>query len=171
MLIGKKENAFALCEGPIEDSFCIATGANDTAMLTTESFQARCAIDIRHRGKVGGVDHIGKLVPSRFDLANRGHVGHGAACCHIGQDDGDSVAATCFEFIWAVCKDIGCLCHEVHTAEDDVAAVWAIGGQLAELVGVTGQVCVGDHFVLLIMVSQNQKTRTEFLFCHRDPIA
>ena len=45
----------------------------------------------------------------------------------------------------------------MNPAEDDPAAVHALGRHLAELVGVAPEVGERDDFVLLVMVSENQE--------------
>ena len=60
-------------------------------------------------------------------------------------------------FVGLVGQDVGRFGHEVHAAKDDRPAVAAFGRHLAELVTVAPQVGHGDHFVLLIMVAQDQQ--------------
>src|SRR5206468_7218810 len=45
----------------------------------------------------------------------------------------------------------------MHAAKHDVAAVLAGGGHLAELIAVPPQIAMGDYFILLIMVPQDQQ--------------
>ena len=62
-------------------------------------------------------------------------------------------------FAGPVGQDVGRFGHEVDAAEGDRPAVAAFGRHLAELVAVAAQVGQGDHFVLLIMVPEDQQPR------------
>ena len=50
--------------------------------------------------------------------------------------------------------------HKVHTAENDVAPI-CVGGNLREFVGVAGVVGKANHFIALIMVSENHAIAPE----------
>ena len=101
------------------------------------------------------------LVPGGFDLVDGGHVGHRAAGGHVGQHDGHALAAALGQLLGPIGQDVGRLGHEVHAAEDDAAAIAAVGGHLAELIAVAAQVGEGDHLVLLIVMAQNQQLRAQ----------
>ena len=92
-----------------------------------------------------------------------GHVGHRAAGGQVGQDHADALAAALGELLGAVGEDVGRLGHEVDAAERDVAAVAALGRHLAELIAVAGEVGEGDHFVLLIVVAEDQQLRPQLV--------
>ena len=51
----------------------------------------------------------------------------------------------------------------MHAAECDEPAVAAVGGHLAELIAVAGQVGQGDHLVLLIVVPEDQQPRPQLV--------
>ena len=86
-----------------------------------------------------------------------GHVGHRAAGRQVGQDDGHALAAALGQLLGAVGQDVGRLGHEVDAAEHDGAAVAAVGRVLAEAVAVAAEIGQGDHFVLLIVMAQDQQ--------------
>ena len=79
VLIGKEHHAARAGEGPFERRLGVAAGANDAAMAADECFEARRRVDVGDRRDVFGVDHLGELIPRRFNLANAGHVGHRTA--------------------------------------------------------------------------------------------
>ena len=105
------------------------------------------------------VDHLGQLLPAILDLVDLGHVGHGAAGGQVGQDHGHALAAALGQALGAVGQDVGRLGHEVDAAEGDRPALLVGGGQLAEPVAVAPEVRQGDHFVLLIVMSEDQQPR------------
>ncbi len=66
-------------------------------------------------------------------------------------------------------QDVGRFGHEVDAAKGDRPAVAAFGRHLAELVTVAPQVGHGDHFVLLVVMAQDQQPRAQ-IGAHRvDP--
>ena len=87
MLIGKEEDSFSFRKGPFQDRFGIAAGADDSVVPTAESFQAGGAIDVGNRGHILGINDLRKLLPCRLDLADCGHVCHGATGGHVRQND------------------------------------------------------------------------------------
>ena len=140
-------------------------------MFSAEGFEARGAVDVGHRSELSGVDHFGELAPSRLDLTDRGHIGHGASGGHVRQHDGDALTAALFELLGSVGQDVSRLGHEVHTAKNDVAAIGAIGSELAQLVRVARQVCMLDDFVLLVVVPEDEQAFAEGLLRLSDPLA
>ena len=171
MLVGEEEHPFALSKRPFQDGFGIAACADDPAMFSAEGFEARGAVDVGHRSELLGVDHFGELAPSRLDLTDRGHVGHRASGGHIRQDDGHALTPALFELLGSIGQDVCRLGHEVHTAENDVAAIGAIGSELAQLVRVARQVRMLDNFVLLVVVPQDEQAFAEGFFRLCDPLA
>ena len=103
------------------------------------------------------VDHLGQLLPAVFDLLDLGHVGHRAAGRQVGQDDGHALAAARGQLLRPVGQDVGRLGHEVDAAEGDRPALLVGRGQGAELIAVAAQVRQGDHFVLLVVMAEDQQ--------------
>ena len=171
VLVGEEKHPLALSEGPIKDRFGIAACTDDTAMFSAEGFEARGAVDVGHRGEISGVDHFGELAPSRLDLTDCGHIGHRTSGGHVRQHDGDALTAALFELLGSIGQDVSRLGHEVHTAENDVAAIGAFSSELAQLVRVARQVCMLDDFVLLVMVPEDEQAFAEGLLRLRDPLA
>ena len=89
-----------------------------------------------------------KLLPAIGDRIEVGHIGHGAACGEIRQDDG----------LVGAREHVGGLGHEVHAAEDDGLGLGASPGGVRELEGVADEVRVLDHLVALIEVAQDNET-------------
>ncbi len=71
------------------------------------------------------------------------------------------------EFLRSIRQDIRRLCHEVNAAKNDGFAITAVGRHLAELIAVSRQIREFDHFVLLIVMSENQQLIT---LCSRDQL-
>ena len=67
-------------------------------------------------------------------------------------------------------QDVGRLGHEVDAAKRDRPTLCVGGGHLAELIAVAPQIGQRDHFVLLVMVSQNEQPRAHFAPHGRDPL-
>ena len=59
-------------------------------------------------------------------------------------------------------QDVGRFGHEMDAAEGDRPAVGAVGRHLAELIAVALQIGKRDHFVLLIMMAEDQQLRPPF---------
>ena len=171
VLIGKEQHAAACARRP--------TRSTAAALLDVQTMPPclpqnafRLAAELMYVTGVmsAGVDHFAQFFPGSFDLVDRGHVGHRAAGRHVGQHDGHALAAARGQLLGPVGQDVGRLGHEVDAAEGDRPAVAAFGRHLAELVAVAAQVGERDHFVLLIVVPQNQQPRTEFRPHGVDPL-
>ena len=147
VLVGKKQDATALRERPVEDGPCVGAGANDAAVPSAERLELGGRINIGYGGDVVGVDDIAEVLPCRLDRFEVGHVGHAAPGGQVGKVNLDLVAG----------EDIGCFGHEVDAAKHDRPASLAVGGELAQLEAVSPKVGETDDLVLLIMVSQNQE--------------
>ncbi len=161
MLIGKEQHSLGALESPLQHGRRIAGSANNAAVASAEGFQIGGRVDVRDRRDVVGVDYLAELFPAAFDLIDRGHVGHRAAGSHVGQNHGHALAAALGQFVGEVGHDIGRLGHEVHAAKGDVPALAAIGRHPAELITIALQIRKRNHFVLLIMVPQNQQPRPQ----------
>ena len=137
MLVGKKEDSLALSKGPFQDRFGVAAGTNNTAVPAAECFQASCAVDVRNGGQVFGVDHFAQLLPSGFHLANRCHVRHRAAGCHIGQYHPNAMAVAFFQLFRTIDQDICGLGHKVNATENNRPTVLAVRRHFAQLVRIS----------------------------------
>lgn len=171
VLIREKENAFALCKGPFQYSFGIAASANDSTMPTAKRFEAGSAVNISDWSDVGGIDHVTELFPSGFDLPNTRHICHRTARRHVGQNNRHALAVSRLQLFRAICQDVCGFRHEMDSAKDDGSAVNAIRSQLAQLVGIANQVCVLDHFVLLVVMAENKQAFAQLAFCQLDSFA
>jgi hypothetical protein len=76
-----------------------------------------------------------------------------------------------FEFLGSIGKDVRGFGHEVHSAKDDRSAIWTLGSEFAQLVGVTGKICMLDDLVLLVVMAKDKQTLAKGLFGLADPLA
>ncbi len=85
-----------------------------------------------------------QVLPAIFDLADFGHVCHGAAGVEIGKD----------RDLAAMAENVGALRHEVHAAKYDVLAA---GGcrLLRKFVGVATKIGEANDFIALVVVAEN----------------
>ena len=126
-------------------------------MPAAEGLEAGRRVHVGDRHDVLDVDHFGQLLPAVFHLLDGGHVGHRAAGLQVGQDDGHALAAAALDLLGAIGEDVGRFGHEVYAAEGDRPALFFGRGQGAELIAVAAEVGQGDHFVLLVMMPQDQE--------------
>ena len=87
--------------------------------------------------------HALQRLPAVFDLADLGHVCHGAAGVQVGQDN----------LLPRVAEHISAFRHEVHAAEDHVARIGA-GRDLRQPIRVASVVGETDHLVALVMMAE-----------------
>src|SRR5579884_4249854 len=88
MFIGKEKDALTATEGPFDDRRSVGRCTDDTAVATTESFEIGSRVDIGDRNNACVIPkHFCQHLPALLDLGNISHIGHGAACSGIGQDD------------------------------------------------------------------------------------
>ncbi len=93
---------------------------------------------------VVGHSEIDQLLPGVFHLRDLGHVGHGATRVQVWQNDGLPRPG----------QDVGAFRHEVHAAEDDVAA-FGLRGHLREAIGIATAISKADDFIALVMMPKN----------------
>ena len=152
VLVGEEEHLLAALEGVLERLGGVAGGADDALALAHERLEAGGAVHVRDWDDArAGAEGGGHLVPGRVDIAGIGHVGHGAAGGHVGEDDGDVGRR----------EDVGGFGHEVDAAEEDELDALLAGGVLGELEAVAGEVGVLDHFVALVVVAEDDETIAE----------
>ena len=154
VLVGEEEHAPAPGERPFQHGAGVRAGADDAAVPSAKGLEVGRRVDVSYRHQVVYVDHLGEVFPGGLDRFEVGHVGHAASGGQVGQVDLDLVAR----------EDVGRLGHEVDAAKDDGAAGAALGGELAELVAVAAEIGEPDHFVLLVMVPQDQERVAHLLF-------
>ena len=100
---------------------------------------------------VESAEHLLEIGPALLELIRRGHVGHRAAGGEIGQD----------HLLMRAAEHVGALGHEVHAAEDDELGVGMLADLAGELVGVADVVGELDHFVALIVVTEDHQAAAE----------
>src|SRR5260370_16349936 len=92
-------------------------------------------------------------LPALLHLCSVGHIGHGAACGRIGQNDA-LVRRT---------ENIRTLGHKMHAAKHDIVSLRTGSGQLRELKRVTAKISVLDDLVTLILMPPDNKPLAQFL--------
>ena len=114
MLIREEQHLFAVGEGPFSDPGGVAGGAHDAAMFAAEGLEVSSGVDVGHRGE-RGIEIVmrGQFASGALDLGQIGHIGHGAAGCHVRQDDG----------LVGTGQDVCHLGHEMHTQKHDELGV------------------------------------------------
>ena len=162
MLVGEKQYPAAALKGPVEHRPGVGRRADDSAALAAKGLQGGRRVDVGDGHYVVGVDHFAHLVPAILHLFAIGHVGQGAAGGHVGEHYGDALAAAFGQAFRPVGEDVGRFGHEVDAAEGDGPALPVGRGQLGQLVAIAAKVGQGDHFVLLIVVAEDQQPRPHF---------
>ncbi|CAE7760141.1 unnamed protein product [Symbiodinium sp. CCMP2592] len=153
----------AAVHGPFEDLSGVGGGAAGAAVVSDECFDGGGGVDVGDGDDAAGpwlicIEVMQGFVDEfpRFDgLLVVGHVGHGASCGEVWEDDLDGVG----------CEDVCGFCHEVDAAENDVgdggvcfgAVLDDGGGELRELEGVSHEVGVLDDGVHLVVVSEDEE--------------
>ena len=108
VLVRQEQDALAAIPRPPQRRGRVRRRADHAALLADERFDRRGGVDVGHRHHV--VDaHLTEFRPARFELVDRGHVGHRAAGGEVGQDD----------LLVRRREDVGALRHEVNAAEHD----------------------------------------------------
>ena len=169
MLIGKEHHAARPLKRPLDRRLRIARRANDPAMPADKRLETRRRVDVRHWRQVFGVDHLAQLLPSVLNLLDSRHVRHRAAGRQVGQDHRNPLAAALGHFLRPVRQDVGRLSHEVDAAKRNRPAILIRRRQLAEPIAVARQVGQCNHFVLLIVMAQDQEPRPELVANRLNP--
>ena len=170
VLVGKEKDAAGAVQGPAEHRGGVARRADNATMPAAESFEAGCRVDVGDGREVLGVDDLTQILPGRFHLVDRRHVGHRTAGRHVGQDDRHFLPAAFGELLRAIGQDVGRLGHEVDSTEHDRSALAAVRGHLAELQTVAAQITAANDFVLLVVMPENQQSAAELLSHGLDPL-
>jgi len=128
-------------------------------VLSAEGFDGRRRIHVGQRDEPVRKAHALERLPAGFHLRDFSHVGHGAACIEVRQDD----------LLAGVAEHVRAFGHEVHAAENKVLGV-GLRGDSGELVAVAREVGEADDFVALIVVSEQNGGRAETLARRRDTL-
>ncbi len=159
MFVRKKEHFFAALEGPLHDGGGVRTGTNRAALLAGEGLDRGGGIHVGDGNDLARIDERGELVPTGFHLADVGHIGHGTASVQVGQDDHLVRAA----------ENVRAFRHEVHAAEDDVAAL-GLRRLVGKLEGVAAEIGEFDDFVALVVMAKDDDVIAEAGLCNGDAI-
>src|SRR5258708_5066272 len=154
VLVGKEKKFLVAFKGPAKGCGRVRRGANYSATLAAERFDGRSGVHVSQRRNavalLAGESHVHELVPATFDLADLGHVSHGASGVALWQDD----------LLAFMCEHIRALCHEVDAAEDNVFRV-STRAFLGKFVGVTAKVGEANDFVALVVMAKDQSAGSE----------
>ena len=150
VLVGHEENPLAALERPLQRRHRVRRRADGAAALADERLNRRRRIDVGHRHDAGDA-HLLQLFPARLELLRLDHVGHRAAGGQVRQDD----------LLMRRGQDVRAFRHEVHAAEHDVVGVRPLRhltGKTERVAGVVGEL---DHFVALIVMTENDELVAE----------
>ena len=154
MLVGQEENLLASVPCPLQRRRRIRRGADHAAMLAAEGLNRRGGVDVGDGNDGGVAEHLLQIGPALFELIRRGHVGHRTAGGEIGQD----------HLLVRAAQDVGTLGHEVHAAKHDELGVGMLAHLAGKLVGIADVVGELDHFVALIVVTEDHQAAAEGRF-------
>ncbi len=152
VLVREEEDALAALGGPVEHLRGVGGGADDAAVAAAEGLEGGGGVDVGDRDDLGDAC-LAQLVPAGVDVLGVGHVGHGAAGGHVGEDD----------LLVGLGEDVGGLGHEVDTAEDDELGLWLLGGPLGQVEGVAAEVGELDDVLALVVVAEDDAALAEVL--------
>ena len=157
VLIGQKQYPLAAGKGPLKGRVSIGGGADQPAAFPAKGLDGGGGIHIGQRHGLIGQAEVLERLPTGFYLGDFGHIGHGAACVQVGQDD----------LLPRAAEHVGALGHEVHAAENNVFGV-GFSGNPGELVAVARGVGKADYFVALIVVPEQERGRAQLGACRRN---
>ena len=106
-------------ERPLEHGASIGRGAHGTPVLAHERLERGRGVHVGNGNEQFEVGDLAQLVPGVLDLADVGHVCHGAAGIEVGEQHPLVVAG----------EDVSRLRHEVHPAEHDRGGLWMFLGE------------------------------------------
>src|SRR6266705_3492058 len=78
VLVGEKQDFFAPFEGPFHDSGRVGTCADRAAPLAGKGFDGRSRVHVSDGDDLARIEKRRELAPAGFDVADVGHIGHGA---------------------------------------------------------------------------------------------
>src|SRR5258708_1129955 len=161
VLVRKKQELLVAFKGPAKRCRRVGRSANHSSALAAKRFDSGGAVHVGQRRYAAallvGESHSCELVPAAFDLANLGHVRHGASGVEIGQDD----------LLAFVSENVRALGHEVDTAEDNVFRVSA-RALLGKFVGITTKVGEANDLVALVVMAKDESAGSEHTTRRRD---
>ncbi len=136
-------------------------------MLPAERLDRRGRVHVADRDDADlqslSVVQVGQLLPGIDGLFVISHVGHGTPGAQVREDD-------LYGFVG---EDVRGLGHEVDAGKDDVlrpGLLHPLGGELAELEAVAGEVGIPDHLVLLVVVSEDNQLVPHLGLARRDGV-
>jgi hypothetical protein len=153
VLVGQEQHPLSTVEGPGQRPFRVRRRADGTAIAANESLNRRCRVHVRHRYGLLRRTDLREHVPGGLDLCDRRHVGHRAASGEVGQD----------HLLLGRGQNVGALGHEMHTTEHDVLGLRPGGRVASELERVARDIGELDHFVALVVVSEDEHALAELL--------
>ena len=153
VLIREKQNLFTPFERPVENVLSIGRGTDNTAVLTTKSFQIGRRVDVGDWSDafVRVEDRI-QLTPGALYLLEIRHVGHRATSRQIRQD-GD---------LFRPRNNVGHFSHEVHATKNNIFG-FGIGRLARQFQRVTREISVFEYFIALVVMAENDDSITEYL--------
>src|SRR5208337_3192420 len=150
VLIGQEKQLRISLQSPPHGAGGVRRSADHASAFATESFNRGGRVDVSDGrnafviAEVGGQARAHKLFPAVFDLLDVGHIGHRASGIEIGKNHNLAGSG----------KNVGALGHEMHAAKDNIFSR-RLGGLLRELVGVSSKIGEANHFIALIVVTED----------------
>jgi len=123
---------------------------HDATVASAESLEVGSRVHVGD-GNCRAAADAADVGPAGFDIVDRGHIRHGTARRQIGKN----------HLLLRPAQDIGALGHKVDAAEQDVFRFVARRGQLAQLERVAPKVGILDDFVTLVVVAEDDESRTQ----------
>src|SRR5688572_11733858 len=157
MLIGKEEDLVGSFKSPAHNGGRVRRRAHSAAMTAAKCFDSRRRVHVRDRNDPFA-GNPNEIIPAGFNLIQLRHVRHRATGAHIGKDD----------LLMLTAENVGAFRHEVHAAKYDVIRSLASRSPLSKLEGIAPYVRELDHFIALVVVSENHQPRSEVVLQDAD---
>ena len=165
VLIGEEQHlvagtaAAAVPECPGQHGPGIRGRAHHATVPSDEGLQRRRRVHVGHRNDPIDVGHRSECLPGFLHRLDVGHVGHRAPGVEVRQD----------HLLVRARQDVGRLGHEVDATEHHELRLGLAGGDPGQPEGVSPGVGPGHHLVPLVVVPEDDQSRTEFVLGLPDP--
>src|SRR5215472_1023761 len=122
-------------------------------MLARERLDGGSGVHVADGNNLAGVHDGGEFAPAGFDLADVGHIRHGAACVEVREH---------YDLVFAA-ENVRAFSHEMNAAEDDVAGI-GFRGLEREFEGIAAKIGEFDDLIALVMVAEDDDVFAQAVF-------